>query len=62
MHSRKIERTKSSLKLSDEQREVLVGLLLGDAHLETQNDETGDKFNLETEILIILGEDYLQNL
>ena len=38
MHSRKIERTKSSLKLSDEQREVLVGLLLGDAHLETQND------------------------
>lgn len=37
MYSREIEQRKSSLKLSDLQRETLVGLLLGDAHLETQN-------------------------
>ena len=37
MYSREIERTKSLLKLNDTQREVLVGVLLGDAHLETQN-------------------------
>ena len=38
MYSRVIERQKSSLKLTQTQRETLVGLLLGDAHLETQND------------------------
>ena len=37
MYSRKIEERKSGLKLTDLQRETLVGLLLGDAHLETQN-------------------------
>ena len=37
MYSREIEQGKSSLKLNDVQREVLVGVLLGDAHLETQN-------------------------
>lgn len=37
MYSREIEKRKSSLKLTDIQREVLVGVLLGDAHLETQN-------------------------
>lgn len=37
VYSRELEQKKSSLKLSDQQRETLVGLLLGDAHLETQN-------------------------
>ena len=37
MFSREIEQEKSLLKLNDMQREVLVGVLLGDAHLETQN-------------------------
>jgi len=37
MRSKAIEEHKKSLKLSKEQREVLVGLLLGDACLETQN-------------------------
>lgn len=36
-HAREIEKPKSTLHLTSEQREVLVGLLLGDAHLETQN-------------------------
>jgi hypothetical protein len=37
MNSREINRLKSSLKLTDEQRDVIIGVLLGDAHLETQN-------------------------
>lgn len=37
MYSRELERTKSSLKLTPLQRDVLAGVLLGDAHLETQN-------------------------
>lgn len=37
MRSRVIEAYKSNLTLSDVQREMLVGILLGDACLETQN-------------------------
>lgn len=37
MYSREIEEYKKTLKLTDLQREVLVGVLLGDACLETQN-------------------------
>jgi tetratricopeptide (TPR) repeat protein len=34
MRSREIERYKSTLSLSKRQREILIGLILGDAHLE----------------------------
>ena len=37
MRSRELEHKKSSLKLTPLQRDVLIGVLLGDAHLETQN-------------------------
>jgi len=37
MHSQEIENYKKSLRLTDVQREILVGILLGDACLETQN-------------------------
>ncbi len=37
MRSNEIEEYKKGLKLSREQREVLVGLMLGDGHLESQN-------------------------
>jgi hypothetical protein len=37
MHSNEIEEYKSTLRLSEEQKEVLIGILLGDAALETQN-------------------------
>lgn len=37
VRSREIEEYKSTLRLTAEQREALVGLLLGDAHLETRN-------------------------
>lgn len=47
MHSRAIEEHKRKLKLSREQREVLVGILLGDACLETQNQ--GRTYRLKIE-------------
>lgn len=37
MYSKAIEAYKANLKLTDEQREILIGILLGDAHLETSN-------------------------
>lgn len=37
MRSTEIENRKLVLKLTDHQREILIGTLLGDAHLETQN-------------------------
>jgi len=47
MRSREIESYKQSLKLSDLQRKILIGLLLGDGHLETQND--GRTYRLKIE-------------
>src|SRR5258708_7422614 len=47
MRSRAIEDYKSTLQLSSMQREVLVGLLLGDACLETQN--RGHTYRLKIE-------------
>lgn len=47
VHSQAIEKLKSTLHLTSEQREVLVGLLLGDAHLETQN--RGQTYRLKIE-------------
>jgi hypothetical protein len=47
MRSRSIEQYKLSLKLSKEQREVLVGLMLGDACLESQN--AGRTYRLKIE-------------
>ena len=37
MRSKALETYKRKLKLSQSQREVLIGLMLGDGHLETQN-------------------------
>lgn len=47
MYSREIEERKSRLRLTDEQREIIVGLLLGDAHLETQNGGRTYRMKLE---------------
>ena len=47
MRSRAIEAYKTSLRLSDVQREMLVGILLGDACLETQN--AGRTYRLKVE-------------
>src|SRR6266566_10060282 len=47
MRSRELEAYKNTLALSSVQREVLVGLLLGDACLETQN--RGHTYRLKVE-------------
>ena len=47
MYSREIEERKEKLKLKPIQREILVGLLLGDACLQTQN--RGRTFRLKIE-------------
>ncbi len=47
MYSREIEEYKKKLKLTDLQREILVGVLLGDACLETQNQ--GRTYRLKIE-------------
>lgn len=47
MYSKEIEAYKKTLRLSRRQREVLIGLLLGDGHLETQNN--GRTYRLKVE-------------
>lgn len=47
MYNRKIEKYKKYLKLTKRQREILVGTLLGDSHLETQNH--GKTYRLKVE-------------
>ena len=47
MRSSALETYKQRLSLTNEQREVLVGIILGDAHLETQNG--GRTFRLKIE-------------
>lgn len=47
MRSKVIEEYKHTLIVSDRQQEILTGLLLGDGHLETQND--GRTYRLKVE-------------
>jgi LAGLIDADG DNA endonuclease family protein len=59
VRSRAIEAYKTTLRLSDVQREILVGILLGDACLETQN--AGRSYRLKIEQGIRHAE-YVQHL
>src|SRR3989344_5814327 len=47
MNTKEIREKKKDLKLSKRQRELIVGILLGDGHLETQND--GRTYRLKVE-------------
>jgi len=47
MYSKKIEARKITLNLNKIQREILIGLILGDGHLETQNN--GKTYRLKVE-------------
>lgn len=47
MRTKEIEELSCHLKLTDEQREVLIGTLLGDGHLETKNQ--GQTYRLKIE-------------
>lgn len=59
MNTKELEAYKKKLKLSREQREILVGLLLGDAHLETQNG--GRTYRLKIEYAVSKKE-YCQHI
>lgn len=59
MRSRQIEAYKQKLALTDLQREILVGLLLGDACLETQN--RGRTYRLKIEHSVAQAQ-YVQHL
>ena len=59
MRSRAIEAYKTTLRLSDVQREMLIGILLGDACLETQN--AGRTYRLKIEQGAAHG-DYVRHL
>lgn len=50
MRSNKIEVYKKTLKLTCRQKEIIVGLLLGDGHLETMN--SGKTYRLKVEYSI----------
>lgn len=50
MRSREIEEKSRRLKLKQEQRDVLVGTLLGDGHLETQNQGRTYRLKIEHSI------------
>lgn len=50
MHSRAIEEAKRQLCLSQDQRQVLVGLLLGDGCLETQNEGRTYRLKIEQSV------------
>ena len=47
MRSNEIERYKTKLQLTEEQKEVLIGILLGDATLETQNNGRTYRIKIE---------------
>jgi hypothetical protein len=59
VNSKSLEEEKRKLRLNDIQRQVLVGILLGDAHLETQNQ--GRTFRLKVE-QSHLHKEYLMHL
>lgn len=59
MRSKSIEDYKSKLKLSRKQRDILVGLMLGDGHLETQNQ--GKTYRLKIEYAAAKS-DYCQQI
>ena len=47
MRSNEIELYKTRLKLTESQKEVLIGILLGDATLETQNNGRTYRIKIE---------------
>lgn len=59
MHSRTIENLKATLKLSPYQREVLLGVLLGDGCLETQNGGRTYRLKIEQSLA---HQDYVHHL
>lgn len=59
MNTKEIEKYKKSLHLTKEQREILTGILLGDAHLETQNKGRTYRLKIEQSLE---HRDYVEHL
>jgi hypothetical protein len=59
MNTNKIKEYKKSLKLSSIQREIIIGLILGDGHLETQNNGKTYRLKIEQSIKSIEYIDWL---
>ena len=57
MNTKEIREVKKSLKLSDVQRSILVGTLLGDGHLETQDNGKTYRLKIEHQVA---QRDYLE--
>lgn len=57
MNTKEIREYKKTLKLTDLQRSILIGTLLGDGHLETQDNGKTYRLKLEHQIL---QKDYLE--
>ncbi len=59
MNTKEIKEYKKRLKLNQEQREILIGILLGDAHLETQDNGRTYRLKIEQSIA---HKDYVDHL
>lgn len=62
MRSNEIEKYKSTLRLTEEQKEVLIGILLGDATLETQNNGKTYRLKIEHSLKQKAYAEHLYNL
>src|SRR3990167_481837 len=51
MRSKEIEDYKKNLELTSKQRDIIVGLTLGDGHLETQNNGKTYKLKIEHSVI-----------
>lgn len=51
MNNQEIHKNKSNLRLTKRQKSILVGLLLGDGHLETQNNGRTYRLKVEHSIM-----------
>lgn len=62
MNSREIEEYKNHLELSNDQRDTLIGLLLGDGHLETQNGGRTYRLKIEQSLKHLAYVNHLYHL
>lgn len=62
MNIKEIKTYKTTLKLTKEQREIIIGLLLGDGHLETQNQGQTYRLKIEQSIKHREYVDHLYNI
>ena len=62
MRSNLIEENKKALRLTQKQRDIIVGLLLGDGHLETQNQGRTYRLKVEHSVMQQAYAEWLQTI